>query len=204
MSLLAAAHPSFGASQATFMFAISAPGGGIRRVLLVAAKNALAVQFVERLVAADNRVSDNCFLLTVHRETTPIGMRSDLVEEVPYAQFVTDIVDPERVVADPSAEVAMCMSLSEEEKAMVEMAIMSRRHLQSSRTDSRAMSLPPAEAAADRPGASHDRSRLQEALSSLGLKRDQVSTLSRELDGRIGREPVEDLVKAALVMIQSR
>lgn len=205
MDMLHSAHPSFRAERATFLFAMRGEGG-IRRLLLVEAKNAMAVQFLERLVAPDGTVSDTCAVMTVHLRSDDIGVRSDLVDIVPYVQFVSDIVDPGRVTADPLAEMALCASLDDRERAVLEATIRSRaaRPARSSRPALPGPSLVPPAPGPDRRRAEHERGRLEEALLGLGFKKPQVRAFVDEQDSRIGAVPIEDLVREALLQLTAR
>lgn len=103
---LTTSHPSHGCKQAYFLFGLRA-GSGFSKMLIVLAENEHAVAFVERLVASDNRVSPTCELLSVHRDCSSIGARSDMVEEVPFGNFALDMVERSRVTRDPLAYEAL-------------------------------------------------------------------------------------------------
>lgn len=96
-------HPSYGCEQAWFLLAVrNHRGPGMCRLLLVEAKSAAAVAFVER-VADDGRVSETASVMAVFRSCAHVGIRSELTEEVGFADFANDIVDRARVDRDPLA-----------------------------------------------------------------------------------------------------
>lgn len=96
-------HPSYAVDQAWFLFAVSNPRGpGFCRLLLVEAKNHAAVSFLER-VGVDGKVSPTVSLMSVHRQCDMIGIRSDLLDEVEFPVFATDMVERHRVERDPLA-----------------------------------------------------------------------------------------------------
>jgi len=96
-------HPSFDTDQAWFLYAAANPRGpGFCRLLLVEAKSRPAVAFLER-VSDGGRVSSTVSLMTVHRQCPVIGIRSELVEEIPFDVFANDIVERSRVDRDPLA-----------------------------------------------------------------------------------------------------
>lgn len=109
-------HPSYGCEQAWFMFAVST-GARPVRLLLVEAKNSPAVQAIERIVARDGRASPSCELLTVHRQCPSIGIRSGMVSEVDYVDFMLDVVEPSRIVSDALTAGAFQESLGPEGRA---------------------------------------------------------------------------------------
>lgn len=100
---LRAGHPSYACHQAWFLYAMeNHRGPGFCRLILVEAKNHAAVSFLER-VTDDGRVSKTCALMAVLRDSTSVGIRSDMTEEVDFPAFANDIVDRSRVDRDPLA-----------------------------------------------------------------------------------------------------
>lgn len=91
-------HPSFGTSQAWFMFGMRFKGS-ITKILLVDAKTPWAVQCIERLLGDDQKVSDTCECISVFRDCD-IGIRNDLIEEVSFQEFMEVIVDKKRLLDD--------------------------------------------------------------------------------------------------------
>lgn len=188
MEILDRSHPSYGLDQAWFLFAVRSPrSDGFCRLLLVEARSRAAVQAVEAIVAEDGQVSGSCELMTVHRQCPSIGIRSGLAEEVPYAEFMVDMVDPARYSRNPGAMAALQAALTPEERSV---AI-------------RRLSEPAlAPAADDGPAASPDPSSVlqdaEAALIDLGFKRPQA----RRMIEAVGRETVgmdlEQVLKACL------
>jgi len=96
-------HPSYRCDQAWFLYAVTSPRHpGFGRLLLVEAKSHAAVAFLER-VSSEGRVSETCVLMTVHRQCPSIGIRSDMAEEVPFADFANHMVDRQLVERDKLA-----------------------------------------------------------------------------------------------------
>jgi hypothetical protein len=114
--MLPQTHPSFGTKRALFTFAL---GQGPIRVLTVEATNEWAVLCMESLLQVDGKVSDNCQVLQVIRDYRSVGTRSELVSEVPFADFMTDLVDPHRMTGDVVALEAFKNALTDEEAQVV-------------------------------------------------------------------------------------
>lgn len=91
-------HPSFGTEQAWFMFAIRY-NGSINRILLVNAKTPWAVQCMERILGEDQKVSATCECVSVFRDCS-IGIRNDVIDEVPFQEFMEVMVDKKRLLDD--------------------------------------------------------------------------------------------------------
>jgi hypothetical protein len=197
-SLIGRDHPSFGVGHAWFMFSVTdRRTGGITRILLVEARNAWAVQAVER-IAYDGKASPNCDLLAVHRECD-IGVRSDLVEVVRYVDFMLDVVHPDRLLRDALVTTAFQRSLTPED------ARYARRKMAAQPIPSVRTSVAPAPAPAV-PAFGPDSAAYQDAvavLTDLGYKQGQAR---KALDG-VGPDaadmPLEELVKSALQLCRA-
>lgn len=163
-------HPSHGCKQAYFLFGVRA-GSGFSKMLIVLAENEHAVAFMERLVAADNRVSPTCELLSVHRDCSSIGVRSDMAEEVPFGNFALDMVERSRVTEDPLAYEALQEALRKRAGAPASRATV------------------PGDAQEENPD-------LLEALKGLGFKAPQAKKLIR--DSGASSLPLDEAVKACL------
>lgn len=110
-------HPSFGCEQAYFLFALQDHRGqSVTKLFLVETTCAWAVQTMERLLLKDGFVSNNCFILSVHRDCGSIGIRAEILEQVSYVDFMLDIVDSGRLLADALISTSFHRSLTEEEK----------------------------------------------------------------------------------------
>jgi len=116
-SILQPSHPSYGCTQAWFVFGVLNPAGDITRVLIVEAKNIWAVQTLERVSNKDNRVNDHCELMTVGRQCASLGTRSDRAVEVSYVDFLIDIVEPHRLVEDHYIATTFDRSLTDADRA---------------------------------------------------------------------------------------
>ena len=113
-------HPSFGVDQAWFLFSVQAPDGAVRRLLTVEARGCAAVATLEYVLARDGKVSDRCSVLAVYRRCSDVGMRSELVDETSYVDFMLDVVDPDRLLADPTVATYFVESLTPEERGYAE------------------------------------------------------------------------------------
>lgn len=192
-SILSREHPSYGCEQAWFLFSIR-DAGRVSRLLLVEARSSQAVQAIERVAASDGRVSDNCELLTVHRQCPTIGIRSDLVSEADYVDFMIDVVDPGRIAGDQWAAAAFQGSLTPEDRSRA-IGKMGRPAAAESA---------PAEVVPMRPSVRFDPDRsgnYQDALAALtdlGYKRAQAKRALDSLGPRVDQLPLEEAIKAAL------
>jgi len=196
-SVLGTDHPSHGCEQAWFLFSVR-DGGRVSRLLLVEARNAWAVQALERVAGADGAVSGNCDLLTVHRQCPSIGIRSDLVREVEYVDFMVDMVDPGRIAGDQWAAAAFQRSLTAEDR--------SRAIEKMGRTAPGAPARTPAAPSASNvvpirrfnPEDSRNYQDVLAALSDLGYRRAQAKKAADTIGPRIDSMDLGDAVKAAL------
>lgn len=91
-------HPSFGHKQMWFMFSMTVRGS-ITKVFLVNAQNPWAIQCIERVLGTDQKASPTCNCLAVFRDCN-IGVRSDMVEELGFQEFMEVIVDKDRFLSD--------------------------------------------------------------------------------------------------------
>ncbi len=115
-SLLDKKHPSFGIDQAWFQFAILSEDGSIRKLMLVEAQRVAAVATLEYILSKDGWVSSRCQVVAVFRQCPGIGMRSDIIDELSYVDFMLDIVDPDRLMADAVVSTYFVSSLTNDER----------------------------------------------------------------------------------------
>jgi hypothetical protein len=192
--LLDSDHPSFGTRNATFQFALENPRtGALVRFILVEANNPYAVAAIERvLIQNEQRVSENCRALCIFRDTTTNGIRDGLVEEIPYIDFMTDIVEPGWLLADPVNVSCFNRSISAEEK---EYALAKTRMLgQAPEVEATPM------VEASEPG---QRVRLLAALTGMGFKKTAVSKFVDSLGARVDHAPLPDLLREGLRSLAS-
>lgn len=189
-SFLGTEHPSYGCEQAWFLFSVR-DAGRVARLLLVEAKNPWAVQAIERIAGPDGMVSGNCELLTVHRQCPSIGIRSDLVSEVDYVDFMVDVVDPGMIAGDQWAAAAFQRSLSPEDR---ERALRKMDRAAPAKASALMAAVIPIRRAAG-PDNYQD---VLAALTDLGYKRPQAKRAVDALGPRVNAMPLEDAVKAAL------
>ncbi len=186
-------HPSHDCAQAWFVFAVLNPGGpGFCRMLLVEAKNQAAVQTLELLVAKDGRVSRTCELMTVHRDCGTIGMRSDLAEEVPFHEFVADMVEYERLASTPGATDSFQDAVTPEERSelIARMGVASRAPVPAVRAlpAPRVIDVTAEDVVAD----------AEAALLDLGFKKPQIRKMLDKVGPSATRMPLGALVKKCL------
>lgn len=182
-NLLDPRHPSFATERATFMFALTDRSGAPRKFVLVEANNRWAVQTVEWVLGDGQAASPTCRCMAIFRDLQSLGTRDDMLEEVPYADFMLDIVDQDRLA---QVEDAFNRSLSDEEREYVNEKLA-------------AADEPPAPAPAVSgilPAASaSDEEKLVSALTKLGFSRKPVMRFVDSVRHRIGRDDIRQLVK---------
>lgn len=115
--ILYSGHPSIGTKRAVFIFAL---GMGPTRVFHVEAQNPSAVLLMERLLLGDGKVSDNCQVLSVVRDHRSLGTRGELAMEIPFVDFLTDIVDLDKLMADVVTAECLRKALTDEERRYME------------------------------------------------------------------------------------
>ena len=113
--LLTPEHPSYGTETAAFMFAISGRDGAVRKFIVVEANNRLAVHTIERVIAPTQAASETCRCIAVFRGLESLGTRDPLLEEVPYVDFMLDIVSQDQLMGDSATVDGFNRSLSKEE-----------------------------------------------------------------------------------------
>ena len=208
--LLRVNHPSYDCEQAWFLFAMTV-GGQISRLLLVEAKNVQAVQTIERIVGYDGHVSTGCELLTVHRQCPSIGIRSDLVSETDYVDFMIDVVDPARIISDPLTAKAFqdSLTLEDREQALQKMDESSLPIKEDPPDPAPAPAPAPALAPAPEmakvipirgfdPAESRSYQDVMAALTDLGYKKAQAKKAVDALGSRVDEMGLEDAIKVAL------
>lgn len=203
MDIFDRSHPSFGTAQAVFMFALTdMTTGAMNRFLLVEVTNPYAVITLERLVHQDSKVADNCTLVAVFRDNQSVGIRHELLEEVPYVDFMLDIVSIERILDDSVVSTTFKQSLSPEE------ASYASRKLRDNSFDATAKPLPENaimvredQPVVVEPVHKYDnKGRLEYALRTMGLDKKAIRAHIQTL-GDIEHEPLEDLIYTAVMRI---
>jgi len=193
-------HPADGTERAAYQFLISDPSTGAPvRFLLVEAENPWAVAALEKILLRDARVSDNCRIIAVFRDHRVAGVRDDLLEEVPFTDFMVDIVDPERL---ESQVVQACFSKSLEPKAR-EYVLGRIREAESgvhtvSRTAAPARRPAPVPALSLQLPPSGNAEVLTSALCNMGFKRAEVKKFVSSVGPRVESDPVPDLIREGL------
>lgn len=206
LGLLDRDHPSFGTSNATFLFALQDDRGGVVRFLVVEAKNPYAVATIERiLVQNDQQVAPNCRVLAAFRDARNTGVRDDLVEEVSYVDFITDIVEASWLLADPVNTTCLSQSITAEEKQYIQQKA---QMLAGTRSAPRLVAAPEPEETEeeeqDEPEPNtNQRIQLSAALTGMGFKKAAVDKFVRDLGSRADRAPLQDLLREGLRALAS-
>lgn len=165
------------------------------KMVLVEAKNSWAVQTTELLLMKDGTVSKDCFILLVHRECESIGIRAETVEEVSYADFMTDFVDPERFLADGAVSDSLKRSLSKEDRSYLREKIRLSRKTPDGPAEVRASEITKPQISA---GTEDVRIKLTGGLLHLGFKKSEVGSFVDGLGSRLKTEKVEDLLRLGI------
>lgn len=210
-------HPAFGYNQAWYLFALTNERG-MARILLVEAPNPWAIQTMERVVAKDGRVSPNCELLSMH--LYPIGVRSNRVNHVGYVDFMLDMVEQNRILADALVAHSFHMSLSDQDKAYANIKLDAIAKMQEAIADkklsdeldavrySRVPFLPEADvidvpAEVVEPAESPIYQKVMAALLDLGFKKPQAKKILDDMGSRVYHESAENLIKSALQQLHA-
>jgi hypothetical protein len=197
VEILPSDHPSFGASQAVFTFAL---GQGPMRILSVEATNPWAVLCLERILLVDGKVSPNCYVLQVVRDHRDLGTRHDMVQEPTFAEFCLDIVDPDRMFCDAVILEAFKNALSDGEKIQALAKLQAAKNLM----DQRAEVLepfdpfPPSEEIVPQLQGPDQSDKLTAALTGLGFKKTEVRQFVSTLGDRARTDGFHDLLREGL------
>lgn len=191
-SILSNEHPSYGCEQAWFLFSVQSDGR-ISKLLLIEAKNIWAVQTLERL-AVDGLVSQNCQLLAVHRRCSDVGIRSDLVDEIDYVDFILDVVDPRRITGDQWAAASFQQSLTPSDRAKALNKMQAPVAPRAAVVDN----VVPIRPQVFDPENSENYQDVLAALTDLGYKRPQAKRAVDALGSRVDEMSLANAVKAAL------
>ncbi len=211
-NLIAEDHPSFGCQQAWFLFSVTPPGmRGAGRLLLVEAKNVWAVQTLERLTNSDNTVSRTCNLVAVFRNCDDVGIRSDLMDEISYVDFVIDMVDMDRLLSDSLSSSGFASSLTADEKAHAAKRLYDAPNPEDGQPEPvqqlKANFLPPKDdvqaSKSDCMLMMNGGERLSSALTGLGFKGPSVKKFIDSLGNRVMTDPIEVLLKEGIRALTS-
>jgi hypothetical protein len=187
MKLLTSDHPSARCDQAWFLFSV---GELISKLFLVEAKNQSAVQVIERIVV-DGQASRSCKVLTVHRQCEFIGIRSPVVEEISYVDFILDMVDSDKL-ADRMVIEAFKNSLSSEEMRYAAQKYTERQAPKARQLPPRIQEATPVPVPA---GSVMLRERLSGALIGLGFSKPMVTKYIGGLGTILRTASLEELIQ---------
>ncbi len=113
-------HPSIDTDQAYFIFAMCTKEKNIRRLLVVEAENHARVAVIERIIAlSGGKPSHFCENVAVFRTSDIVGLRSSLVDECSYIDFVIDICSPEHLHGEHMLISEFMDTLSIEERRLL-------------------------------------------------------------------------------------
>ena len=187
-------HPAFGTGQALYQFAFSNKDG-IGRLIIVEAKNPWAIFVLEKLIAKNNRVSDKCFVMAIFRECPKVGLKSDLIDEVSYIDFMIDVVDSDLLLSDPVITTAFQNSLSQEEAFYANEKLKFFEDTSEDVSDTfQSEPSTPVQNIDSNPNAK----KLVFALTNLGYNKSIVQRRVQELGRRVEMEPIQDLIRESL------
>lgn len=194
-------HPSFGTPQAQFLFAIRSDDGAVRKLLLVEAKNPAAVAAVEHvLLQGSGSVSEKCTAVAVYRACDEVGMRSDLIDEVGYVDFMLDVVDPDKLLADPTVSSFFVDSLTDEERAYARLKMEAKSSWNREPAAKKAPKAPRKDRVVEyEPGSRKDM--LLSAMVRMGFQKPAVQKWMESSDVESGA--IEDQIRAGLAALSS-
>ena len=176
-------HPSLNTHRAVYMFALGS------RFLLVEAENRWAVLALERILLQGGQVSENCRVMAIFRDTQSLGVRDELVAEVPYVDFMMDIVDFERVFEDQIVRHCFGQSLSPVQKQYVAQKLQAHPE---------APELEETEAIVV---SSEQPAKLSNALCGLGFKKSEVRKFVQSLGVRASQGPLNALIREGIASL---
>jgi hypothetical protein len=191
--ILPAGHPSIGTRRAVFQFVLG------QVFVSVEAPNEWAVLCLERLLAVDGKVSDTCEVLSVIRDYRSLGSRSERVQEIPFSDFMTDIVDPGRITRDSVVGEAFRRALSVAERRYVDQKLGALpQETVWDEIPQEPVSAPQLTAgspATDQP------EKLTAALVNLGFKKAEVRKFVSSLGDEVHTEQMHALVRRGLAVL---
>ena len=181
-------HPSFGTCRAVFIFAL---GQGPTRIILVEAQNAWAVLCIERLLLADGKVSKICQSIGIVREYRNVGTRHEMAEEIPFVDFILDIVDMSKLMGDPIVLETFSRSMSDNERKYA----LDKLQLIQKQNNSVSAPPPPPIIVSEGPDQSE---KLASALVGLGFKKTDVRQFVNKLGNKIKTDDLQSLIRTGL------
>jgi hypothetical protein len=180
-------HPSFGTCRAVFVFAL---GQGPTRIILVEAQNAWAVLCIERLLLADGKVSKTCQSIGVIREYRNVGTRHEMAEEIPFVDFILDIVDMPKLMGDPLVLETFSRSMSDNER---EYALGKLQLIQKQDNSVSTLATPPIIS-----GGLDQSEKLISALVGLGFKKTDIRQFVNKLGNKVKTDDLQSLIRIGL------
>jgi hypothetical protein len=192
-------HASFGCDQAYFIFGITKEGDShLCRLMLVEASNAYAVYTIEKILLNDGKVSKTCYIISVHRDCKSIGIRSDVMQQIRYVDFMIDMVDPGRIVADPTISTSFKNSLSPEEREYTDQKI---EILNSANSEEKIEINHDSVKQPITNNVDDVKSQLEYGLIGMGFKKSMVKKCIDGLKDEIQKNKIEDLFFKAILVL---
>lgn len=191
-------HPLHGCAQAWFLFIVQGPVRA--RILQVEARNPWAVSFLE-LISRSGNVSPTCSLLSVSLQRP--AMQSELVTEVRLSDFIVDMLDYNVIAHDSTALFMLQNCLSAGDRINIErrLDMMERMREAEDLVDEEFVvteAIEDEESETDLAAAAADAEKITAAMLDLGFGKNQVRRFVSGLEGRLGKEPLESLIREGL------
>lgn len=204
-------HPSFGTNSAVFMFGLEdRRTGQIKKFLLIEAQNPAAVAVLERVMLTDQKVADNCRILAIFRDCRNLGTRDDWMEEIPYVDFMLDIVDQDRLLGDAvtaqlfSQSLGQNMEYAQRKVAALLEADRSTEHFENIKEifpatdDSEVVEIEEVQEKPVPVVSSVQRDQLKIALCKMGFRKPEVEKFVTKLGKRVATENLTNLIVEGL------
>jgi hypothetical protein len=192
--LLTPEHPSYETETAAFMFAVSGREGAIRKFIIVEANNRLAVHTIERVIAPTQAASETCRCIAIFRGLESLGTRDSLLEEVPYVDFMLDIVSQDLLMDDSAAVEGFNKSLSKEECEYARRKIEAEGDRPPTVSETRLTTVSETRLTAPVGGPS-DEERLSQALRGFGFRTKAVQQFVASVRDKIGNTDLGLLIR---------
>jgi hypothetical protein len=185
-------HPSANTETAQFLF--QADGC----LFLVEATNQYVVQAIELIAGPDQQPTPGCQLVAVFRDCGTVGIRSDNIVELEYANFLTMVADRKRIATIPGLKQCIAASLNEDDRTILSKVISEEQ------SDSSSSMLGNVENDEKAWAAGVDNTtKLHTALSNLGFNKQAVRRYIKSLDPNVVKTPLEELIQCGVRVLSS-
>lgn len=200
----------------TYLFQVSYDGRS--RLLIVSAPNRKAVEAVEAVLDQDGHVSPTCTVLASFPGCgSPVSWPG--VDEIPYHEFMVQMVEPDRILQDVRAAGAFTESMETMASDHVRPGISDRfptlRRLLKKKVVTAPAPAPPvqpvttprqkpAEAAVPAPAGPDPATILQSGLLNLGFKKPEVQRFVDGLGSRVRNGDIPALIREGIEALNGR